>query len=345
MTEQVAMAEQVAELFRVEAGLLAFILAFYALCARERRAPYITHTVYTEIGLVLLAVLFTLLTLVFFGGPQWISSISRTIAQILLLVATVATLKRVYSIANRDLRLRDDKWWLVLPVWKHYYIWQRRRKHDAEPGMSYEHQSLNPSDELTDAIVQAGWPRNEQLEGRSTSGRVDGRPGLSLTLSLIASSYHSADVHLLKLVTAFLQRGHYVQYTPCARHPMEFLLKLESHLGEKWHRTADHVVVVDGYTPHFGFYDSVHETRTKFLEKHLAVSVIRCRPTFAGIHTATAEAFNLIKSKERGGQDTPRKPALLIFEATYALVDLESPEQYRRFMRHVIPSERMWGSM
>ena len=49
------------DLFRVEAGLLAFILAFYALCARENRAPYLTHTVYTEIGLVLLAVLATLM--------------------------------------------------------------------------------------------------------------------------------------------------------------------------------------------------------------------------------------------------------------------------------------------
>lgn len=35
----------------------------------------------------------------------------------------------------------------------------------------------------------------------------------------------------------------------------------------------------------------------------------------------------------------------MIFEGTYALVDLESPEQYRLFVRHVIPSERMWGSM
>ena len=340
------MVDQVAELFRVEAGLLAFILAFYALCARERRAPYITHTVYSEIGLVLLAVLFTLLTLVSFRGSAWLSGVFGTLAQLLLLIAILATLKRVYSIANRDLRLRDDKWWLVLPVWKHYYIWQRRRKHDAEPGMSYEHQSLSPGTELTDAIVCAGWPRIDRPEVTSTSGRVDGGPGLSATLSLIAPSYQSADAYLLRLATAFLERGHYVQYTPCGRHPMEFLLKLKSHLDEKWQETAGRVVVVDAYTPHFGFYDSVHETRTRFLERQLGVSVIPCRPTFAGIHTATAEAFNLIKSKEKGGQNNMlRKPALLIFEATYALVDLESKEQYRRFMRHVIPSERMWGSM
>ncbi len=340
------MINHVTELFRVEAGLLAFILAFYALCARERKAPYITHTVYSEIGLVLLAVIFTLLALVSTGGPAWLVRVPRTIAQLLLLTAAVATLKRVFSIANRDLRLRDDKWWLMLPVWKQYYIWRRRRKHDTEPGRSYEHQSLKPGKELTDAIVGAGWPRlGESADSTSQSAEVDGGPGPSATLSLLGSSYRSTDRHLLKLATAFVQQGHYVQYTPCGRHPMEFLLKFKSHLAEQWDEVAGRVVIVDAYTPHFGFYDSVHEARTKFLEKPLGATVIPCRPTFAGIHTATAEAFNRIKSKEMGGHNSPRKPALLVFEATYALVDLESAEQYRRFVRHVIPSERMWGSM
>ena len=345
MAEQVVMFEQVAELFRVEAGLLAFILAFYALCSRERRAPYITHTVYSEIGLVLLAVFLTLLTLMSIGGPAWLSWTFRGLAQLLLLIAILATLKRVYSIANHDVRLRDDKWWLVLPLRWQCYLWQRRRKHDAEPGRSYEHQSVSPSNELMDDIVKAGWPPINKTDGPSTGGRIDGAPGRSATLSLIAPSYQISDAYSLKLATAFLKRGHYVQYTPSGRHPMEFVLKLQSHLNSTWQQTASRVVVVDAYSPHFGFHDSVHETRTKFLNKQLGVSTIPCPPTFAGIHTATANAFNLIRAKEKSGPDTARKPALLIFEATYALVDLESPEQYRRFVRHVIPSERMWGSM
>jgi hypothetical protein len=40
-----------------------------------------------------------------------------------------------------------------------------------------------------------------------------------------------------------------------------------------------------------------------------------------------------------------RKPTLVIYEDTYALTDLESPEQYRIFVRHVMPSERMWDGM
>ena len=152
------MSEQIADLFRIEAGLLAFILAFYALCARERKAPYITHTVYGELGLVLLAVLVTLLSLVSsdFSG---LSRFCRAIAQLLLLAATAFTIKRVYSIANRDLRLRDDEWWRMLPGFWQYYIWKRRRKHEKRLGRSYEFQSLSPSDELVEVIDQAGWRR------------------------------------------------------------------------------------------------------------------------------------------------------------------------------------------
>ena len=219
--------------------------------------------------------------------------------------------------------------------------------------MSYEHQSLGPSPELTGAILEAGWPRNEALDHASTMPRLAGGPELSATLSLVSSSYHSADGHLLKVAEGFLQNGAYVQYTPCGRHPVEFVSKLESSWSESartgprkaWKEVAGQVVVVDAYTAHFGFYDSVHEPRTKLLEKQFGVSVVPCGPTFAGIHTATAAAFNAIKKKEKRAENQIRKPALLVFEATYALVDLESPEQYRRFFRHVIPSERMWGSM
>jgi hypothetical protein len=43
--------------------------------------------------------------------------------------------------------------------------------------------------------------------------------------------------------------------------------------------------------------------------------------------------------------DADRKPTLVIYEDAYALSDLESPEQYRIFVRHVLPSERLWDGM
>ncbi len=40
-----------------------------------------------------------------------------------------------------------------------------------------------------------------------------------------------------------------------------------------------------------------------------------------------------------------RQPTLVIYEGAYSLVDLESAEQYRIFVRHVLPSERLWDGM
>ena len=69
------MSDHLVVLFRLEAGLLAFILGFYALCARERRAPHITHTVYAETGLVLFAVLATLLASAVADIHPWLHTV------------------------------------------------------------------------------------------------------------------------------------------------------------------------------------------------------------------------------------------------------------------------------
>jgi hypothetical protein len=60
------------------------------------------------------------------------------------------------------------------------------------------------------------------------------------------------------------------------------------------------------------------------------------------LHTAASEAFKLIAKKEKEGL---RKPALVVYEDSFALADLESIEQYRIFVRHVLPSERLWDAM
>jgi hypothetical protein len=64
--------------------------------------------------------------------------------------------------------------------------------------------------------------------------------------------------------------------------------------------------------------------------------------TYAGLHSAASRAFNLIPKQ---AEHEERRPTLVIYEDVYALVDLESPEQYRIFVRHVLPSERMWDGM
>ena len=342
------MTEYISLLFRLEAGLLAFVLAFYALCARERKAPYITHTVYDEIGLTLASVLATLGLLVSPSTGTNLRCFLQFAAGALVSLAILFTMRRVYSIANRDLRLRDDRWWLAAPGIRQLYRFCRGRKHARKKGVSYEHQPVRPTPALLHAIVATGWAPKAELDRLVRETPVAGGPELSVTLSLLSQTFHDADDKLVRLATAFLREGAYVQYAPCGRHPTEFLLKLSNHWRlervedtKDWKEIANHVVVVDAYTPHFGFGESVHDARRGYIENQLGVEIISSSPTYAGIHTATAGAFNRIK--KRAGKF--RKPTLLIFETTYALVDLESPEQYRRFWRHVIPSERMWGSM
>lgn len=78
------------------------------------------------------------------------------------------------------------------------------------------------------------------------------------------------------------------------------------------------------------------------MESELHVTCVTSSVSYPGIHTALSRAFNLIK--KRAASDV-RKPVLVIYEDTYALADLESPEQYRLFVRHVLPSERLWDGM
>ena len=299
------MTDHIATLFRIEAGLLAFLLAFYALCARERKAPYITHTVYSEIGLVLFAVLATLVALTFTHCVP--GRFFQRVADVTLIVAILATLRRVFSIANRDLRLRDDKWWLVIPGIFAHYLWKRRKRHESATNISYEHQPLSPGQDLMNAIASAGWRRHHDVAPVPASDDSTRGAEHPTTLCFVTRSYRAADALLLRLTSAFLDNGAYVQYTPCARHPAEFLLKLKSHGrsgntqkdDKEWRAKAAQIVVVDAYTRHFGFYDSIHDEKTNFIRRQLGIHVVRCRPTFAGIHTATAEAFNWIKKGKR----------------------------------------------
>jgi len=97
------------------------------------------------------------------------------------------------------------------------------------------------------------------------------------------------------------------------------------------------VVTVDAYSPHFGFTDSIYDQATKKLSDQ-GVICIKSKASFAGIHTSTAKAFNQIKAQVKGSSgNVPRQPSLEIYDGPGALVDLESPEQYRIFIRHLVP--------
>jgi hypothetical protein len=149
---------------------------------------------------------------------------------------------------------------------------------------------------------------------------------------------------LANLSGAFLKAGFSVQYLSASRHPIEFVGYLKRHLeddGVTWQSVARRIVVIDAYSPHFAFIDSIYPKKDRELES-LNVTRVVSKMTFAGMHSASSRAFKVIQ-KQVG--DADRKPTLVIYEDCYALSDLESPEQYRIFVRHVLPSERLWDGM
>jgi hypothetical protein len=111
----------------------------------------------------------------------------------------------------------------------------------------------------------------------------------------------------------------------------------------QWEVARRDLVVVDAYTPHFGFMDSINKAKSAAVVEQIGGRLISSPETYAGMHSASSNAFKLIK---RGAaQPGVRQPTLVIYEDMFALADLESVEQYRIFVRHVLPSERLWDGM
>jgi hypothetical protein len=163
-------------------------------------------------------------------------------------------------------------------------------------------------------------------------------------LALTVQHYGQGDRLLSELSYMFLKERFSVQYLTASRHPIEFIIFLKQHLEQKgltWLDYTRRIVVIDGYSPHFAFTDSIYEKKRRELES-FNITCINAKMTYAGMHSASSRAFNVIQAQCK---DENRKPTLIIYEDTYALSDLESIQQYRIFVRHIIPSERMWDGM
>ncbi|HXN74469.1 MAG TPA: hypothetical protein VN861_18115 [Candidatus Acidoferrales bacterium] len=322
-------------------ALLAFVIAFYVLLARERKVPYITNFVFPPAGLVIFAILFSFVGQLSQPGsrPQQtpVSLLSRIrgatstaatwLAIICLAAGIVVTLLDIWRLHSRQVHFRDDHW--VKNTRFVRWVKRKWRQGSAEP--TYEHVTIDvDAKEVATALRSAGFPDIPQS------------PSDLRTISICKESLRATDRMLGKLCRELINVGWYVQYTTCVRHPFEFVQVLKSVFDSKWTENAGKVIIVDAYTPHFGFTDSIHEVKSAQLRTE-GVQTIPARDSYAGLHTANARAFNILKSL--AGANPPRKPALLLYEGTNALSDLESTEQYRIFARHVLTSERMWGGM
>ncbi len=332
-------------------GLLTFLLAFFALAAKERKTPYIVQSIYSTCIIILSVFLFSMIAdfyddrMIFIPEIDW-WAIGR---HILVILVGLYALHHVARIRNQHIYFRDDRMVFNLLIFQK--IKSIYRKWLTKP--IYEHNACKiPSGVMSDIesdLVKLGISAKDFQDVKQRHEKSD---LYALSAGWKAASMRQADHVLSALAATFLHNECYVQYTSCARHPLEFVLRFKEYWestykpaggGEHadWKTIVASIVVVDAYSPHFGFTDSILDISNQRLTKE-GVHIVHSSTTYAGIHSASSVAFNKFKIIT----DSPARPAtLVIYECPYALVDVESPEQYRVFLRHVLPSERMWGGM
>lgn len=316
-------------------------MALYVLAARDQKTPYVTNSVYSTALIVLFAVLLSvagriLEVLGFLVAARRIS----TAAVAVLGGAVLNVFIRVWQAQNRKLNLRDDHLIKNLRA----IIWLKNKVRRSQTRPTFEHNPARLSAELTDALRQTEiFPRDQFARACARNASDGGLTG-GFSATWLVPSFAVSDERVSELARSFLRHKCWVQYTACTRHPIEFVQQLrrtwQPEKDGDWRQAATHIVAVDAYSAHFGFTDSVHDEATRRLEGE-GVECVTAKASYAGLHTAAARGFNIIKRKS----DKIRQPTLLVYEGPRALIDLESPEQHRIFVRHLLPSERLWGGM
>ena len=313
--------------------LLAFLVSFYTLIGRERKSPYLINSFFLVALPVVLGAAIAVASI--FMPLRW-QPCFLFASLFFLFFALLQTIWRVYKVYVRFVHFVDRisikdllLWRLSKNAWRS--IW---------PQNTYEHNPVPIDQGLVSRI------KSELKCFAGECGLYEERSYFSDKSLTVALNNHGDSTDLLiRLMTVFLENGHTVQYLTASRHPSEVIDALRSHMERvsnvKWPDTARNIIVVDAFTPHFGFTDSIHDARTRHT-KALGVKCIRSSMSYAGLHTASSRAFNVIKARVKSDL---RGPTLVVYEDTHALADLESHEQYRIFVRHVVPSERMWDGM
>jgi hypothetical protein len=341
-----------ANLIATGLALLAFVVAFYVLIARERKTPYIINFIFKPSGFLLLGILLAfsaeLIRVSQTQNPavspssppgassssaaSTVSAPSRTMkwvssgAVLSFSFGLILTISNFWRLYNRQVNFRDDN-----KIKNMRFARWLKRKHRQWKDTPVYSQSRVVMDEAT---------INKALAAGGLVSAVPDQQARTRTIAICGKPLQETTQQLLQTCVELIKSDWYVQYTTCIRHPWEFTEMLNKQLDSKWNDLAKRIVVVDAYTPHFGFTDSVHEDKTLLVKKS-NVNYVAARESYAGLHTAAAAGFNKLKELDKGN----RRPTIVIYEGANALADLESREQYRIFARHVLTSERMWGGM
>jgi hypothetical protein len=322
-------------------AILAFVVAFYALIARERKTPYLTNRVFATIITVLFAVVADVLSSILKSISSKTSEVLHAGATLLFIIALAYVALGVFRVYNRQINLRDDHPFQNLRIIRRFrlVLSQLRRRKPYE----FDTPALTPG--LREALRQTNYLAAAQLD--TAFKVIDAVDVVKLSLSAVirVPSPSRADWFAIDLAKRFLVNDCPIQFVSCVRHPIEFIAQLSKSWQQDsrdWQQIRQKIVVVDAFSPHFGFSDTVHDEMTRITETDFSIKCLKSRPSYAGIHSASASAFNYIKQLYK---TTARPYTLVLYEGAHSLVDLESREQYRLFVRHVIPSERVWGGM
>ncbi len=320
-------------IYTISAGLLAFILAFYALVARERKTPYITKSIYFICGIILFTLSITVLSDLINYEP--LSGFLKLLSVISLIFCLIYIFVRIVVIHNRHINFRDDSPFKnSIFVRKVKYYFRKIRK-----GKPYEHNPDAFDGAFIAAIGSMDFVDNDTLMEILDANKLN-KSSLSVALSI--SDKKELDYKLSEIVGKLHQTNCFFQYMSCSRHPIEFVKFLERKEDQIWESIKKRLVVVDAYTPHFGFTDSIYTFFDAEIENS-PIPLVKSSPTYAGMHTAATKAFNEVRKIAKSKNQRP--VTVVIYETPYAVSEVESEEQYKIFLRHVIPSEKLWGGM
>jgi len=327
-------------------AILGFALAFLTLVARERKSPYTINSIYRTVALVVVGLVLDVLSDLLVDISDIAFAGVSVAAKVLLFSAAISLIFDIASIYNQQVHFRDDPGYKVL---KNSAFMRKRKaaRRLRNPQPTYEHTAKRMPATLAAELKALTFldPAVVEEAERRTADTSD-QIRLSASLAYVATAIKNVDAKLLSIAGAFLKNGCPVQFITCIRHPAEFLVQLRTWWKENgqsdWSEVNKRVIVVDAFTPHFGFTDSIHEEFEYRVKKEFGVYVARSPRSYAGLHTSAAWAFNRIRKQ----YEVEGRPfTLVIYEGCHALVDLESVERYRLFLRHVFPSERVWGGM
>lgn len=153
------------------------------------------------------------------------------------------------------------------------------------------------------------------------------------SLLLSAHNMPALRCQVFTFIAERLNAGDVLNYISTVLPPYAVLSQLRSCMGSQIPEAR--FVLVDMFSQPFGFSeDVITESSVKVQES--GVHVIRAR-NCAGLHRALKRAFNYVKQQQ--GKRKERGPSVVVYDSISTLALVDSEEQVRIFLHHMIPAE------